>query len=195
MNRLPPGVVARAEHDEPVASQRGQPITEFAGQHASGQSEQQPELGVGRLAVFGHVERHGVLVAVDEHQPDLADVIAQPGDDAEQRRAVAAVDDREPARGHRRPDPFVQRVGHREQRPFVDQAGRCAACRVSGGQVQVVVADHVVVFEGVEQPGVAQRARRPRLVAGSPVAVERHSDQFDLGDCFAPRVRHRLTPR
>ena len=113
---LPPGVVARAQHHKPVASQRGQPITEFAGQRASGQSEQQAEFGVGRFAVFGHVERHGVLVAVDEHQPDLTDVIAQPGDDAEQRRAVAAVDDREPARGHRRPDPFVQRVGHREQR-------------------------------------------------------------------------------
>ena len=57
------------------------------------------------------------------------------------------------------------------------------------GQIQVVAAHHVVMFEGVEQSGIAQRGRRPGLVPGSPIAVERHPDQFDLGDCPAPRVR------
>jgi hypothetical protein len=47
----------------------------------------------------------------------------------------------------------------------------------------------MVVFEGVEQPGIAQRGCRPRLVARPPIAVERNSDQLDLGDFRAPRVR------
>lgn len=51
------------------------------------------------------------------------------------------------------------------------------------------MARDVVVFEGVEQPGLDKRGRRPRLVARSPIAVERNADQLDLGDCPAPRVR------
>ena len=146
---LPPRVVARAEHDEPVSAQCGQPIAELATQRASRQAKQQTELGVGRFAVLGHIQRHGVLVAVDEHQADVTCVVAQPGDDAEQRGAVAAVDDRQPARRQRRPDAFVERARHRQQRPFVDQAGRTAR-RVACGQVELAVPCDVVVFERVE---------------------------------------------
>ena len=91
-------VVARSQHDQLFGSQRRKAIAERAGQQAAGQPEQQTDLGVGGLAVLGDIERHGVLVAVDEHQPDVTDVIAQARDDAQQRRAVAAVDEREPAR-------------------------------------------------------------------------------------------------
>jgi hypothetical protein len=47
-----PCVVARPEHDEPVATQRRQPIAELAAERASGQPEQQAEFGVGRLTVL-----------------------------------------------------------------------------------------------------------------------------------------------
>ena len=185
----PPLVVARTEHHKLFGPQRGQAIAEFAGQQSAGQPEQQPDLGVGRLAVLGHVQRHGVLVAVDEHQPDVADVVAQAGHDAEQRRAVAAVDEREPARTHHFPHLAVEGIGHGQQRSFVDQAGRRATGRIRIGQYQVVVVDHVVMVEGIAQPGVAQRRRRPGLVSGTPIAVERNPDQFDVGDCPAPHVR------
>ena len=46
--------------------------------------------------------------------------------------------------------------------------------RVSAGQGEVVVVDHVVVFESVEQTGVAQRAR-PH-VPGFPLARIRRTE-------------------
>ena len=159
------------------ASSRGPSTTRCSGRSAGSRSpsspvsrrpvsaEEQTDLGVGRLAVLGDVQRHGVLVAVDEHQPDVADVIAQAGDDAQQRRAVTAVDEREPARRHRCPDPCVERVGHGQQCGFVDQAGRRAAGRIRGGQVEVVVVDHMVVVERVAQSGVVQHTRRAGLIA------------------------------
>jgi hypothetical protein len=52
----------------------------------------------------------------------------------------------------------------------------------------------VVVFERVEQACTDKRARRPRLVARSPIAVERNADQLDLGDFSTPRVSM-ITPR
>jgi hypothetical protein len=52
----------------------------------------------------------------------------------------------------------------------------------------------VVVFERVEQSGIDKRVRRPRLVARSPIAVERNTDQLDLGDFQPPRVSM-ITPR
>ncbi len=57
------------------------------------------------------------------------------------------------------------------------------------------MAGEVVVFEGVEQPGVAQCGRRACLVTGPPVAVERNADQLDFGDCLAPRVYSIRLPR
>ena len=87
--------------------------------------------------------------------PDVTDVVTQPGDDSQQCRAVAAVDDREPARRDRGAHFRVEGVGHGQQRPFVDQGCRRSAHRVSRGQTEVVVADHVMMLEGVEQPGLA----------------------------------------
>ena len=61
--------------------------------------------------------------------------------------------------------------------------------RIRIGQCQVVVVDHVVMVEGIAQAGVAQRTRRAGLMSGTPIAVERNPDQFDVGDCLAPHVR------
>ena len=57
-------------------------------QEPSGDAEQQPEFGVGGLAIFGDVQWHGVLVTVDEHESHLAETIPQTGDRAQQRRAI-----------------------------------------------------------------------------------------------------------
>ncbi len=83
-------------------------------------------------------------------KPDVADVITKAGHDAEQRRTITAVDDRESTRLDRLWNTAVQRIGHREQRGFVDQGGRRTAPGIRLGQFEVVVGD-VVMVEGIGQ--------------------------------------------
>jgi hypothetical protein len=56
--------------------------------------------------------------------------------------------------------------------------------------VEIAMPCDMVVFEGVEQPGVAQRTCRPGLVARPPIAVERNSDQLYLGDFSCSSSAH-----
>jgi hypothetical protein len=125
-------------------------------------------------------------VAVDEHQAYVTGVVAQPGHDAQQCRAVAAVDEREAARAQYRSHFAIERVGHGQQCRLVDKACRRSPGRIRVGQYQVVVVDHVVMVEGVAQARVAKRGRRAGLMAAAPIAVEWNSNQLDVGHRAQP---------
>ena len=66
---LTPALVAGPEHRQPGPVQSREPRCQSPSEQSSRQTQEQPDLGVRRFAVFGDVQRHRVLVAVDEQRP------------------------------------------------------------------------------------------------------------------------------
>ena len=80
-----PALVAGPEHRQPGPVQSREPRCRRPASSRPVRPKEQPDLGVRRFAVLGDVQRHRVLVAVDEQQADSPESIAQPAHGAEQR--------------------------------------------------------------------------------------------------------------
>jgi len=65
--------------------------------------------------------------------------------------------------------------------------------RLEGAPLGVVLERRVFTPLGMHDTGFVvpreKRTRRAGLMSGTPIAVERNPDQFDVGDCLAPHVR------
>ena len=189
---MTPSLVARSEHRQHRPLQGGQPRGQRPGEQSSSHPQQQPDLGVRGLAVLGDVERHRVLVPVDEHQANRSETVAKTAHRPEQRRAVATEDDREPVCEHRCTDPLAQRVDHRQQGRLVDQRRCGATLRRGGRQLEISRIDDSMTREALGQAVVTEHASRRGLVPRAAVSIERDADQLDIDHVprALPCVRH-----
>ena len=184
-----PGVIPGAKEREAVRSDGGHQRSERTPHGLTGHTQEEADLGVCRFAVLRHIQRHGVLMAIDDQQTDPTRTLLGTGHDAEQGRAVAADDTGKGVGGDRPRDPHREILGHGDQRRFVDETGIGSPLRTRCGQQDVFVGDNFQRCPRGGDSGVPDGLGGQGLVSCTTVTVERDSDDRDLHHVLTPSRR------
>jgi len=151
------------------------------GTGGAGLSAGQSQLHVSGLARRRRVERPGVLVTVDEEKPNAAAGVACRGETAQQKRALAANDDREASLGRGASHGHSDRETHPGQGAGRANARDVVPCWSGRLEHDIAVVNHVVAgdSERVEKVSGAEDARRAGLSRGQSGGAVRDRNEGD----------------
>jgi len=115
-------------------------------------------------------------MSVDKKQAGRAREVTERWYSAEQDRAVAAVEDREPVSPQRCSHARVNRLDHLQQRGLIEEAADRSAGWLGRGRQNVRAVKRA--GERLRQAGVPQPRRRCRLALQTAGAVEANADEI-----------------